>query len=170
LKLAFVNQGRSGAVFHVYDRRNLGAAPRRYTVEAGKTLADGFGADAYDLWILGPNGFHRHLVGEAAVTTLARGPAIVVDLHNPGTGPLVLKVAPLAYAAAIAPWRVRLPAGGSARRTFSLKGTHGWHDLLVTAQEEGAYFRRIAGRVETGRPSVTDPAMAGPAVGRQFSV
>jgi hypothetical protein len=27
-----------GAVFHVYDRLRLSAAPRRYTVEAGKAL------------------------------------------------------------------------------------------------------------------------------------
>jgi hypothetical protein len=32
--------GRAGAVFHVYDRKHLDKIPRRYTVEAGKTLSD----------------------------------------------------------------------------------------------------------------------------------
>jgi phospholipase C len=46
-------------------RRRADPAPRRYTVEAGKQL-DGrweLAVDAgdYDLWLLAPNGFHRHI-------------------------------------------------------------------------------------------------------------
>ena len=56
-----------GAVFHVYDRLRLSAGPRRYTVEAGKALEGEWllqGKDrAYDLWVLGPGGFHRAFVG-----------------------------------------------------------------------------------------------------------
>ena len=54
-------------MLHVYDRLHLERGPRRYTVEAGKRL-DGIWDTAtdhgrYDLWVLGPNGFHRHFAG-----------------------------------------------------------------------------------------------------------
>lgn len=63
LSVDFDNQGRAGAVLHVYDRLHLERLPRRYTIEAGKSLSDaGDTADdewRRDLWILGPNGFPR---------------------------------------------------------------------------------------------------------------
>ncbi|WP_188590805.1 phospholipase domain-containing protein, partial [Achromobacter denitrificans] len=69
VSLRFENTGTAGAVFHVYDRLRLERGPRRYTVEAGKQLADAWPASAddgrYDLWVLGPNGFHRHCTGRA---------------------------------------------------------------------------------------------------------
>ncbi|MFX8323976.1 phospholipase domain-containing protein, partial [Acinetobacter baumannii] len=70
LTLRFENHGDAGAVFHVYNRLALEQIPRRYTVEAGLAL-DGLwpltpGA-AYDLWVLGPNGWHRHFTGTAPV-------------------------------------------------------------------------------------------------------
>ena len=67
LTLRLDNPGAAGAVLHVYDRLHLERGPRRYTVEAGKRL-DGIWDTAtddgrYDLWVLGPNGFHRHFAG-----------------------------------------------------------------------------------------------------------
>ena len=40
LLLSFRNEGAAGAVFHVYDRTHLERIPRRYTVEAGRSLTD----------------------------------------------------------------------------------------------------------------------------------
>jgi phospholipase C len=54
-------------VFHVYDRLRLDAIPRRYTVEPGKALEADWALEgengAYDLFVLGPAGFHRAFVG-----------------------------------------------------------------------------------------------------------
>ena len=36
----FSNTGKQAAVFHVYNRLDLTAIPRRYMVEAGKQLDD----------------------------------------------------------------------------------------------------------------------------------
>ncbi len=68
LQLLFSNTGKAAAVFHVYDKLHLDRLPRRYMVEAGKMLDDSWAAmtddgGAYDLWVLGPNGFHRHFKG-----------------------------------------------------------------------------------------------------------
>src|SRR5690606_21827694 len=68
IRLTFDNNGETGVVFHVYDLYRLELIPRRYTVEAGKTLHDdwaGFGdGNDYDLEVFGPNGFFRKLRGK----------------------------------------------------------------------------------------------------------
>lgn len=66
--LTFINTGRQGAAFHVYQRKNLAALPRRYTVEPDKALAHSWApavSAAFDLWVLGPNGYHRQFTGSA---------------------------------------------------------------------------------------------------------
>ncbi|MFW1867548.1 phospholipase domain-containing protein, partial [Acinetobacter baumannii] len=59
------NTGKQAAVFHVYNRLDHTAIPRRYMVEAGKQLDDVWNTTngPYDLWVLGPNGFHRAFKG-----------------------------------------------------------------------------------------------------------
>ena len=47
---------------------------------------------------------------------------------------------------------------------WSLTASRGWYDLSVRLEGDGLYLRRLAGRVETGGPSLTDPAMGGPAL------
>ncbi|EGD03701.1 phospholipase C, partial [Burkholderia sp. TJI49] len=76
ITLKFANTGRAAAVFHVYDKLHLDRLPRRYAVEPGKTLHDDWAAGAddsgkYDLWVLGPNGYHRRFTGD--LTRLAGG-------------------------------------------------------------------------------------------------
>lgn len=49
-----------------------------------------------------------------------------------------------------------VPPHRTVERRWSLELTGGWYDFTVTA---GAFERRFAGRMETGRHSVSDPAM-----------
>lgn len=62
--LTFISDGALAAVFHVYDRLHLDRIPRRYTVGAGERLRGVWSLTAdsgrYDLWVLGPDGFHAH--------------------------------------------------------------------------------------------------------------
>jgi phospholipase C len=172
--LRFANSGAAGAVFHVYDRLNLDAIPRRYTVAAGQALQDqwsGAADTAHDLWILGPNGFHRHVRGlarndgpVAALSGDPRSGRLKLTLVNPGAKPRTMKVTPQAYAGAHAAWTVDLTPGKVANRIWPLDATRGWYDLLVACDGEPAYARRFAGRIEIGRDSITDPAMVGPAI------
>jgi phospholipase C len=57
VELTFANTGTQGVVFHVYDKMHLDRIPRRYTVEAGKTLTDIWDVSAdkgkHDLWVYG---------------------------------------------------------------------------------------------------------------------
>jgi phospholipase C len=171
LKLTFANLGKAAAVFHVYDRLHLDRTPRRYTVEAGRVLDGVWDAGAYDLWVLGPAGFHRHFIGEAAKAqprvraaydTVAN--ILALSVSNPGKATARLKVVPNAYEAMLRPWTADLAPGGRAVHRWPLAASRGWYDLSARIEGESGYLRRLAGRLETGADSISDPAAGGPAV------
>lgn len=54
-----------------------------------------------------------------------------------------------------------VPAGGAETLTWDLAASGFWYDLSVTVAQLPAFTRRFAGRLETGRDSVSDPAMGG---------
>ena len=158
LILRLASEGAAAAVLHVYDRLALGRVPRRYTVAARGELVDEWPLHdgAYDLWVLGPNGFHRHFAGRAdeAAPTLAwhfdRGAASLAAQVSGGQA----QIAPGAYVDHLGSWR----ANGSGRHRWMLGETGGWYDLIVTSPDAPSFRRRLAGRLETGRHSTTDPA------------
>jgi phospholipase C len=169
LTLTFRNTGTVAAVFHVYDRHHLDRAPRRYTVGPGKALDGVWAPGGYDLWVLGPNGFHRHFIGDAgrpepalAVAYDAGGRALKLTVWNPGRAPRRITVTPNAYA--LKPWQADLKPGARATQTWRLDSTRGWYDLSLKLDGGGGYLRRMAGRLETGAPSISDPAAGGAAV------
>ncbi len=166
--LTFANDGRQATVFHVYDRLRLDLAPRRYTVEPGKQASDAWPAGAYDLWVLGPNGFHRHFIGRApgedpvlGVQASGTQGLIGLTLRNPGGKARPLVATPNAYKTALQPWKATLAPAGVLKKDLRVKSTGGWYDLTI--QGDG-FLRRLAGRLETGADSISDPAMDGPAV------
>lgn len=174
VSLIFSNTGRAGAVFHVYDRRHLDRVPRRYTVGAGAQLSDTWRATEddqgkYDLWVLGPNGFHRHFAGDLAVMTNDETPNpeirvcydiaagnVYLSASNIGQTEIELSIAANAYLAD-GPWTLTVPAREQAHQHWDLAASGGWYDFTVTAA--GGFLRRFSGRVETGRHATSDPAM-----------
>ena len=50
-------------------------------------------------------------------------------------------------------------AAASAERHWELKASGQWYDFAVTCNSDPAYYRRFAGRVETGQHTISDPAM-----------
>ncbi|MDB4976422.1 MAG: phospholipase phosphocholine-specific [Myxococcaceae bacterium] len=181
IELLFESHGQGAAVFHVYDRLALERAPRRYTVEAGKQLTGRFDLTvegAYDLWVLGPNGFHRHFVGSARPSGGLGSPELRVGydtglgnlyavLHNPSARAQTFQITANAYFDE-SPARVLVaPNAQTARYWWLLRSGH-WYDFTVTLLDVPGYARRFAGRVETGRPSISDPVMGGPAHGSQL--
>ncbi|MEZ5664578.1 MAG: phospholipase C, phosphocholine-specific [Burkholderiaceae bacterium] len=173
VKLIFANSGTQGAVFHVYDRLHLDRIPRRYTVEAGKTLSDDWNTGArdsgkYDLWVYSSNGFVRSFQGDALASETADFKPEVQVCYNPEPGQVYLKVHNTGTVAGQAtvtgnayrnegPWTLDIGPGETAVKHWNLNHSGHWYDFTVTA---GHIERRFAGRVETGRPSVSDPAMA----------
>ncbi|WP_082119644.1 phospholipase domain-containing protein [Saccharothrix sp. ST-888] len=49
-----------------------------------------------------------------------------------------------------------MPAGGSVSASFAT--VQGWYDLTVTADSSDGFLRRLAGHLENGSDSITDPA------------
>jgi phospholipase C len=50
-----------------------------------------------------------------------------------------------------------------ASHSWELKKSGGWYDVSVTVADTPGWLRRLAGRVETGHDTISDPAMGGPA-------
>ncbi|MCK9689006.1 phosphocholine-specific phospholipase C [Scleromatobacter humisilvae] len=185
VRLTFTNVGTQAAVFHVYDRNNLTAIPRRYTVEAGKTLVDTWAplaSGAYDLWVLAPNGFHRHFTGNArrvasagqpnpdvVLSYDAAGRQLRVQLSNAGPVQATFALAANAYYPAD-PSTIPVAAHSTTMLTLPLAASNGWYDFSVRVNGQADYSRRFAGRMETGADSTSDPAMHGAAVGNQYKV
>ncbi|MGE8320087.1 MAG: phosphocholine-specific phospholipase C [Comamonas sp.] len=175
VRLSFSNTGAAAAVFHVYDRLHLDRLPRRYMVESGKTLDDQWTAAAdagrYDLWVLGPNGFHRHFIGDLKRQGAAGTPQpeievsydpkhgrVELELRNDGAGECTLSVEAYAYFDE-GPWSFKLKRGQRKKHHWKLGDSGNWYDFVVTSSADPSYVRRFAGRVETGAHSVSDPAM-----------
>ena len=166
--LTFVNTGGAAVVFQVRSG-NPKDVVRTYTVEPGKQLSDRWKViSSYALSVYGPNGFVRYFngsIGSGAaaldvssaynrggsgsiawtVTNVATGP-VLVNVLNAYTGDFVDHV---------------LQPGESFENKLSLKKFHGWYDLIVTVAEDSTFNYRLAGHVETGKDSFTDPALGG---------
>ena len=179
LQLLFSNTGKAAAVFHVYDKLHLDRLPRRYMVEAGKRLDDTWAAMAddggrYDLWVLGPNGFHRQFKGNLG--TLRAGDAaapevrvcyditngnVYLSMRNDGKAACRFTVTGQADRTD-GPWTATVHGGATTDQHWELASSGQWYDFAVTCDADPAYYRRFAGRVETGRHTVSDPAMGLP--------
>lgn len=178
IRVEMQNVGTATAVFQA--RSADGAHnPRSYTVEPGKSLTGTWTVPTgqYDLAIQGPNGFHRRFAGDLArpggglaVTAAYEGgrSSIMVTLANRGPGAVEVRVVD-AYRAedrrsgeehdGHEVWHRRLAAEGSASRRFSLGDTNGWYDLTFTVDGDDRCRVHLAGHVETGRDSTSDPAL-----------
>lgn len=180
LRLRFENRGRrAAAVFHVYDCLRLDQPPRRYTVEAGKSLEGDWPEGAYDLCVYGPNGFFRSFNGSSSD---AQRPLAVARIEPTIGGPIQFTIGfeitapnatdrihatPAAYTEhhvvkALTPTiQGRPPAIGYR---WSLMRTGGWYDIVLTRDGDPSWRRRFAGRHEIGAAVTSDPAMGGPAI------
>ncbi|SIT25954.1 phosphocholine-specific phospholipase C [Achromobacter sp. MFA1 R4] len=168
--LRFENTGAAGAVLHVYDRLDLASGPRRYTVEAGKVLEGAWNTaphGRYDLWVLGPNGFHRHCAGQVRPASPAldvtaaypgAGALLRLSLHNPDARPRACRIAANAYGHP-GTTEVALAPGETRELTWDMSASGGWYDISVHDGDDAAFLRRLAGRIETGAHATSDPAM-----------
>lgn len=171
VKLMFSNTGSHAAVFHVYDKLNLDAIPRRYMVEAGKQLDDVWQTkeNRYDLWILGPNGFHRAFKGHLAKIAQREAlpeirvcmeecdPKLFLKVRHDGKQAVKLIVKANAYL----PNKTWVIETSTTEKELSwdMSEFGGWYDFTVTIENEPSYSRRFAGRIETNEDSISDPYM-----------
>ncbi|NUT26673.1 MAG: phospholipase C, phosphocholine-specific [Streptomyces sp.] len=162
--LALASGAKAGAAFHITSG-NRTDGPWMYTTEAGKSLTDtwnsAYSNGSYDLTVHGPAGFVRYFKGSnktagPEVTARHKGDDIELMFTNKGTASVRLKVANGYGGRATT---VTVAPGATVRRCIDLLASRRWYDLTVTADGDPAFLRRFAGRVENGRPGVSDPAI-----------
>jgi phospholipase C len=162
--LTFASGAKAGGAFHVTSG-NRADGPWTYTTEAGRTIADTWNSahskGAYDLTVLGPNGFLRAFKGANTkagpeVTARHTGDDVQLTFTNQTSGTARLKVAD-GYGGRTRTFTVR--AGTTVRHTVDLTASRRWYDLTVTSEADPAFLRRFAGHVENGRAGVSDPAV-----------
>lgn len=81
---------------------------------------------------------------------------LVLELGNAGRQPCTLQLRALDYADPTAR-AVQLAAGQRQTIRLPLAASDHWYDVVVE-QPGGAFRRRLAGHLETGKPSRSDPA------------
>lgn len=169
LQLNFLNTGRAGASFIVYSSVRADG-PWYYAVEAGKSLLAetwAWQTSTYELAVHGPNGFLRQFRGttaavaarpEVRVEVDALLPGVMLYLSNlSGTQACTLTVTDNAYGAASS--TVIVGPAATVALTRPLAASFGWYDLTIRSSGDAHFLRRIAGHVETGTASRTDPVI-----------
>jgi phospholipase C len=175
LRLSFSNTATVAAVFHVYDRLNLAQIPRRYTVEAHRQIEGSWALAAqggkYDLWVLGPNGFHRHFTGQGNAQGASRMPLPEIEvgyeplkgeltarLRNTGSSDCTFELTANAYFDT-QPVRHEVASYGVTVQTWKIESSGHWYDFTLRVPQLPGFSRRFAGRMETGAASTSDPAV-----------
>src|SRR5262249_12248418 len=144
---------------------------RTYTVEPKKSLSDiwNFGLIGIancDLSVYGPNGFLRMFKGNALA--LSRAQLDVQAKYGDGksTGDITLIVANNSsrtakvsildkYSGTSVDYVIKPNTAASDPR--SLHATYNWYDLVITVDTEPSLEYQLAGHVEDGKDSVSDP-------------
>ena len=166
--LTFLNTGDATAVFSVRSG-NPSDPVRTYTVEPGKKLTGSWSVGStYSLSVYGPNGFVRFYNG--SIGSGAADLDVSSRYGEDPSGSIRLKITNDDSAAAEVTV-LDAYTGNSTTRTldhnksfedhFSLDEFHGWYDLIVTVAGDSTFKYRLAGHVETGRDSFSDPALGG---------
>ncbi|MFH8575501.1 phospholipase C, phosphocholine-specific [Streptomyces zaomyceticus] len=164
-RLTFGGGPTAGAQFHVTSA-NRTDAPWTYTTGAGTSISDTwnttYSKGLTDLTVHGPNGFVRRFrsPGKTAVPEVAAR-------HNAGTGTLDLTFTNAGTTATVTlvnaygggQKTLSVAKGATVTHSVDVSAAHHWYDVTVTSSASADYARRLAGHVETGTASVSDPAI-----------
>ena len=142
-----------------------------YAVVPGDKVSDRFplahfGGGAYHLRVYGPNGYFREFKGDA------QDPDLLVRCGYSAAGGLSVAFTPPGAATTYDVQVVDHAYGQNNKRfrifentpspfVLDLDTTQGWYDVSILIGGADAYEVRYAGRVETGKPSISDPFMGG---------
>jgi phospholipase C len=146
-----------------------------YAVAAGDRLTDHwplneFETQNYHLRIYGPNGFFREYRGSENDPPLAvrcdyereegrlTGKIELQIANLDRESPYTVEIRDLSYKQA-KQTKVVAPAG-TARILLDLERSSNWYDFSLRIPGIDGFEKRYAGRVETGNPGTSDPAMA----------
>jgi phospholipase C len=154
LTITFASRGKAGAVFHVTSA----GSPQTFTAGAGTSLTGTWPLSAgQNVQVHGPNGFFRQFTGAGPdIAAAASGANVGLRITNTSKAPVELTVSE-AYSGKS--FNVPVRPGGLAPMVIQTDQGQGWYDITVTVHGDSVYLRRLAGHVETGKPSISDPSL-----------
>jgi len=170
--IEFANTGQATAVFQVRSGSPL-HIPRTYTVEPGKPLSDtwllgSIGLVTGDLSVYGPNGFFRGFSGSVSGLRNAQldvrasydhgNNGITLTIGNPSSQTALVTILDQYTGNSV---QLTINAGRSASQYFTLSRLSGWYDFVITVASDASIRYHFAGHVETGKDSISDPALGG---------
>ena len=171
LKIHFANTGKAGAVFQVRSGGGDERGPWTYTVGPQAEVSDTWtvpasGQTEYDLSVYGPNGFLRSFngsfLGENKANLDTRliydvdDCGVILEIHNQGAASRTVRVVE-AYSNDTIIRSLR--HGETLSQRWHLERSFGWYDFSVECESDDSFQHRLAGHVETGRDSMSDPAI-----------
>ncbi|MFL9485202.1 phosphocholine-specific phospholipase C [Chitinophagaceae bacterium LWZ2-11] len=137
-------------------------------------LAD-FENGIYHLQAYGPNGFFRELKGASndplidVFVSYQQGEGfskkltgnVEIKLSNTGPQKHTVEIIDNAYQTPASFLTLDAASGKHAKdvAVLDLTKSSGWYDFTVRVKSNTTFEKRFAGRVETGKPSISDPAM-----------
>jgi phospholipase C len=167
--IEFENPGNVGAGFQV-RANDVPWGPWTYTVGARSQISDDWPIatqnSTYDLEVFGPNGFVRQFKGglvngvnanvliSSSYDKAGRGLTTIVT--NEGTTNYQITAVNLYTGRTVVH---TLAPGRTATTDWTLGATAGWYDIMITVDADADFAWRLAGHVENGRDSLTDPGI-----------
>lgn len=171
----------AGAPFTLYSYgrelkvRNFALRPGLAVEALDKIPLDEFENGKYDLRLYGPNGFYRGFTGSGEdpsiiVATVPQDVSketyplrLLLKNADPGRTYTIILKDNVYGAAPIS--RVLGPGSLTSNNSeivleLGKFTSSGWYDFSVTVEGAKGFEQRFAGRIETGRDSISDPAMA----------
>ena len=169
-QIDFGNTGSATAVFQVRSGSSA-HIPRVYTVEPGKSLSDtwllgSIGVADCDLSVYGPNGFLRAFKG--SVSGLRNAQLDVVAHHDEKKNGISLVIGNRSSGSAKVNVLDRytgksvnldIKPNDFESKYLPLASLSGWYDLVITTAADTSIGYHLAGHVETGKDSISDPAL-----------
>jgi len=169
LTLRFGNSGKAAAVYQVRSG-NSQAGPWTYTVSPRARVVETFalrgnGQRNYDFSVYGPNGYFRLFKGsieswDAANlridTQCESDHGLTLDIRNQARRTAHLRIYD-AYSK-----RTLERAVAADQRLiwhWNLEDSYGWYDLTVSVASDPGFTQQLAGHIETGKDSMSDPLL-----------
>jgi phospholipase C len=161
-----------GLPFNIYYhgvKASSGMQVATYAVAAGDTLnitfdTSSFKKQVYDVSVHAPNGFYRGYKGQLNGPQLhiearylhTKKKDLILHMENRGIKPAnivsVLKNQGRQKVITLLP-------GQNTELAFDLTKYSMWYDIVLTSPDDSDFLWHFAGRIETGHPGQTDPAM-----------
>jgi phospholipase C len=168
-----------GCPFTVYARTGKDVIVRNYAVVAGDRLEDSWAISdfvngIYHVQVYGPNGFFREFIGSAddpnleirvgysqasAADRALNGNVEIQAVNHEGNHDFTLEITDRSYKTGVQ--KRSISPGASCTLVIDTQRSFRWYDFEAKIDQIRNFQWRFAGRVETGKWSVSDPAMGG---------